>query len=187
MSDCCNEVIVTQVSLAVVTETDSPNSVVVEETSSAIVQNTLSEAVVHSTNSTPSITVSQVGVQGPPGPPGTGGYSEVVAGEDISVYQVIVIGSDGLAYIADPTDINDFGLTLGVAIQSASASGTLQYVSTGTISGGSWVEGAKYFVGPNGSLSTTPRAVSAQWLQFIGVGKTSNSFNIALGQPVRTG
>ena len=120
MSDCCNEVIVTQVSLAVVTETESPNSVVVEELSAALVQNSLSEAVVHSTSSTPSITVSQVGVQGPPGPPGTGGYSEVVAGESISVYQVIVIGSDGLAYIADPTDVNDFGLTLGVATQSAS-------------------------------------------------------------------
>lgn len=187
MSDCCNEVVVTQVSLATVTETSSPTSITVEERSTTTVENDVTEAIVSSVNSAPSVTVSQVGTQGPPGPPGTGGYSEVVAGEDISAYQVIVIGSDGLAYIADPTDINDFALTLGVAIQSASASGTLQYVSTGTISGGSWVEGERYFVGLNGSLSTTPRAIGAQWLQFIGVGKTSNSFNITMGQPVRTG
>jgi len=187
MSDCCNEIIVDQVSLATVVETASPASVVVETSSTILVENSLTEAIVQNTYSTPTVTVSQVGVQGPPGPPGTGGYSTVVAGEDISVYQVIAIGSDGLAYIADPTNVDDLGQVLGVAIQSASASGTLQYVSTGTILGGSWSEGEKYFVGLNGSLSTTPRAVGAQWLQFIGVGKTSNSFNIALGQPVRIG
>ena len=49
------------------------------------------------------------------------------------------------------------------------------------------MEYREYAKALNGSLSTTPRAVGAQWLQFIGVGKTSNSFNIALRQPVRIG
>lgn len=188
MSECCNEVVVNQVSQAIVVETSAPYWVNTETTSTATVSNLLSEVEVSNTQPLPSqVLVSQVGVQGIPGPPGTGGYSEAIAGENISIYQIIVSGSDGKAYIADPTNINDLGLVLGVAISSATTNTTVQYVSTGTINGGSWSLGAKYFLGLNGLLTTSPISLGSTWLQFMGVGKTSSTFNITLGNPIRIG
>lgn len=188
MTDCCNEVVVEQVSQAVVVQTSSPEQLEIETTSATVVTNQLSNVEVsEATPITSSVTISQVGTQGIPGPPGTGGYSEIEAGESISIYQVIVSGVDGRGYIADPTDLDDIGSVLGVAISSATIGNTVQYVSTGTITGGSWTVGAKYFLGLNGSLSVTPRALGANWLQFIGVGKTATTFNIILGDPVRIG
>lgn len=71
-----------------------------------------------------------------------------------------------------------------MAIQSATANNTLQYVSTGTISGGSWTPGVRYFIGASGSLTTSPRPIGSVWSQYIGTGRTSTSLDVNLGIPI---
>lgn len=171
----------------IVTITQVSRAIIVEEDNTTNIVTSLNPSVVVVEGSSPSITISGIGIQGPSGPPGTGGYSEAIAGTSISVYQVIVQGNDGKAYVADPTNISHVGKVLGVAIQSATNNNSLQYVSTGTINGGSWTPGTLYFVGVSGILSSSPIAVGARWSQFIGTGKSSTSFNVGLGIPVVVG
>jgi len=171
----------------IVTITQVSRAVIVEEDNTSYIVSRYNPSVIIVEESTPTITISGIGIQGPSGPPGTGGYSETTAGESISVYQVIVQGVDGKAYIADPTNASHAGKVLGVAIQSATSNNSLQYIATGTINGGSWTPGTLYFIGLSGSLSSSPRAIGARWSQFIGTGKTSTSFNVGLGIPMVVG
>lgn len=148
-----------------------------EESDTTVVVTTSTNSVTVEKQPSPSVTVSPVGLQGPPGPPGTSGYSEGVAGETISVYKVIAITGSSII-VADPTNLNHAGKVVGIAIQSANSGSALQYVQIGTILGGSWTPGTVYHLGLAGNLSTTPRAVGAVFQQAMGVGQTSSSFSI---------
>lgn len=156
---------------------------ITEESEVQVVVTTQTSNVVAETSASPTVTVSPVGLVGPPGPPGTNGYSEAIAGETISVYQVLAISGSAVV-VADPTNINHVGKVVGVAIQSASPSSTIQYVQIGTILGGSWSPGTRYYLGLAGSLATNPQALGAVFQQALGVGLTTTSFSIIPSPPL---
>ena len=169
-------------SKSIVIKTSSSTTVEGSETVVTAITSSTPAALIEKTSQS-SITVSPVGQVGPPGPPGNSGYSEGVAGATISVYQVLAISGDQVVP-ADPTNLAHAGRVIGVAIQSAIAGSTVQYVKIGTILGGSWTPEALYYLGLGGNLSTTPRATGAVFQQMIGIGKTSTSFCISLSPPL---
>ncbi len=152
------------------------------ETNQVTVQESSNQVII-SPSSTQSVVVNSQGIQGPPGPPGTGGYSEGVASESISVYQILSSIGSSLS-VADPTDMSHIGKVIGIAIQSVSGGATVRYVQTGTISGGSWIAGSRYYLGLDGSLSTTPQAVGRVFQQFIGIATSMDTLVVNMSPPI---
>lgn len=148
----------------------NPSTTITVEGSSVLVES----------QSASSVTVSQVGVQGPAAYVSGG---EGIAGEVVSVYQAVVfIG--GLAYKADPTNAAHAGKVVGMAVNSATIGQTVKYVSNGEVLHGTWVSGSLYHVGLSGNLSNTPKASGAAWQQLIGFAKTADSICINLASPI---
>lgn len=126
------------------------------------------------------------GIQGPPGPSGGGEFQalKIVAGENISGHKALVsIG--GLAYHADPTNIDHLNAVIGVANSSVTAGDEVQYLVFGGTSAASFIADSTYYVGADGMLSTDPAAPGAVWIQKIGRAKNSTTLLVELGPAIK--
>jgi hypothetical protein len=119
-----------------------------------------------------------IGTQGPPGPPGTGAFFQVIAGEDITAFTVVVI-VNGLLYQADPTNAAYGPLVAGIATIGGIAGQSINVVQEGEIDGMTGlVTDARYYAGTNGALSTSPTVMSFAWRRSMGVAKSTTQFII---------
>ncbi|MBX9669379.1 MAG: hypothetical protein K2X93_17270 [Candidatus Obscuribacterales bacterium] len=107
------------------------------------------------------------------------------AGETISAHKVLVL-VDGELFHADPTDIAHIGLIVGVSVSAANIGEEVRYLQAGELTGGSFAEGERYYVGLAGALSTTPLAVGAVWRKFIGVSKSTTVLVMSPGPTFKT-
>jgi hypothetical protein len=94
-----------------------------------------------------------------------GGFSNPVvttmtAAQTIGAYQVVAVHGDGLAYLADSSNLADSSQTIGLAITSAINPGdTLQVQQVGFLSnlGWNWSSiGVTLYLGLGGTLTTNP-------------------------------
>lgn len=113
--------------------------------------------------------VTQTILQGPKGEKGDSGVStyEVIAGEVLSGNRVVYIQS-GKAYYYDPSDAALYGRTLGITMTSAVVDATVSIAMVGVMN---WTaapltDGALYYVGANGQLTTNPTGLTV--LQRVG-------------------
>lgn len=186
--DCCHEITVVQtVNQITVIEQPSHQIIVSEVVEGTTTEQTVTQIIVNAAPPT-QIIIQEPGPKGDPGTPGTGGgggstTETAIAGETISVYSAIVV-IDGLAYKADPTNIEHVNRVVGVAIQSATSGNSINYRSIGDVSGGSVNDNANYFVGANGQLSTLPVQENFVWHQRIGIGKTESVLAVLIGPAI---
>jgi hypothetical protein len=155
--------VITEVSQAQVTVNAQP--VTISETVHSV-------TVVESSNEI-SIAYGSPGAQGPQGAPGSGATNSITAGENLSGHRIIAI-LNNLAYLADPTNLSHGLVTIGVVRDAVSVGNTAIYYLTGEVSGGAFTANTDYFVGLNGTLSTTPRAPGATWMKRIGTAISSS-------------
>ena len=127
--------------------------------------------------------VGPVGPQGPQGVPGAGNSFPGICGGQISSGCVVVL-SDGLLYRADPTNLAHAPLVAGISSQSGNIGDTITVISAGDLDGESLTQGSRYYVGLNGSLSTTPIAVGAMWVQAVGIAQTNSMLLVKLNPSV---
>jgi hypothetical protein len=120
------------------------------------------------------------GLPGPQGAPGSTSGAAGVCGEDISIYQVLVL-DNGLLYKADTSNPLHASLVVGVSTQSGLTGSTINYSSVGKINGGSFIIG-KNFAGPSGSLTTI--VPTTGWLKLIGLGESSSTFIVDMGPSI---
>lgn len=168
---------------------DEPVRVIVREKviAKATVIGDVNPKVSVNLNAPPKATIGVV-KQGPPGPEGPSGIGTAtfIAGETLGVLSVVV-SLGGKLYKADPTNSNHLGKVVGVTLQSVSLNDTCKVAIIGTIVDGTWTSGATYWVGLNGTLSVTPRAVGASWFQKIGIAHTTGIFVVDKGVPIIIG
>lgn len=102
-----------------------------------------------------------------------------IAGQNISVGQVVTVGPDGKAYIYDINNENHALLTTGIATQSAVQNGSISVVMDGTVtvSGMNWAPGTVYYIGANGFPSLQPPS-GPGILRVIGTGLSSSSMKL---------
>lgn len=122
------------------------------------------------------------GPQGPPGPSGSGG-GQASAGETISGHTLVVM-INGLLYEADPTNAAHGPLVVGVASQSGTTGALINFTQVGVVTGGSFVQGQRYFAGLNGVLSTSPQAPGAVWMKSIGLAEDSTDLIVNMGPTI---
>lgn len=127
--------------------------------------------------------VATTGYQGIPGAAGAGATISIVTGEAISAYQVVAM-VNGLGYIADPTDINHANSIIGLATQSGILGDSIVVAPIGTVSGGSFVANAIYYVGLTGTLNTTQLPIGAVWTKLIGIGESASKVIINMGETI---
>jgi hypothetical protein len=130
--------------------------------------------------STDNFRVATVGYQGPAG---TGSYISVACGETISAYQAVAL-INGLAYIADPTDLTHANRVIGLATQSGNSGDIIRVAQQGVVSSGSFVTNSVYYINTNGNLTTTQLPVGAVWTKLMGVGKSDSVVIINMGETV---
>lgn len=105
-----------------------------------------------------------------------------IAGEPISSGNVIMINNN-LAFKYDPSNVNNYGKAIGIAIEAVLTSSPVIIVLSGEIyiSGWGLSQDAYYFAGSAGSLATT--ASSSGLLNTIGIAKDSNTLIIDIDEP----
>ena len=109
------------------------------------------------------------GRTGDTGPPGPSSSIVVVAGENINIFHAIIVGADGKAYHADPTDVNQVGKIIGVAIQSVLAGASFIIQNGSSVYGMvGLTPGSDYYVGSKGILSLNQTFTGAVWMQYLG-------------------
>lgn len=120
-----------------------------------------------------------------PGPTGVAGSTAYVltAGEVITAYRAVVLLGDML-YLADPTDLSHVGHFVGVARNSALVGEEVAVMYVGPLTGGSFTQDARYYLGLGGILSTSPTAVGALWRLFLGTAKDSSTLILTPGPPI---
>jgi hypothetical protein len=124
------------------------------------------------------IQVVSVGAQGPQGPPGpegpagSGATITAICGTSITA-GIAVCLVNGLLYPADPTNVDVNSLYVGVSTESGSESDTITVAQLGSVTTSGLTEGDRYFVGLDGVLSTTPVAMGAEWMRYIGTAQST--------------
>lgn len=118
--------------------------------------------------------ILNIGTQGPSGPAGSGSEITGICGANISIGTACVL-VDGLLYPADPTNLSQSGLYVGVALTSGTTSQSITVAQLGTVSTSGLSAGSRYFVGLLGILSTTPIAVGANWMRYVGTAQSSSA------------
>lgn len=133
------------------------------------------------------VSVGAQGPAGPPGPPGpSGGALSAIASIDLETLgnAVVVLDSGELA-LADPTNVAHATLLLGVNVTTGLATTSVDYITEGEIIGLSGLSrGSLYFLGLNGTLSTSPEAAGATWLRALGNANSATSFVLDKQFPV---
>lgn len=119
------------------------------------------------------IQVITVGGQGPQGPPGQSSLITGVCGVDIAA-GTVVISSSGMIFPADPTMAADAPLVVGISIEAKLTGQMISIAQLGEVALEGLAQGARYFVGSGGALSTTPLAFGASWMRYIGTALSSN-------------
>lgn len=134
--------------------------------------------------------VISLGIIGPPGPQGPAGPPaaalQAPAGSNLNTLgTVIVLNTSGELIPADPTNINHATLLLGMSISTGSIGDTIQYLTVGEIAGMTGLTtGQSYWLGLNGSLSTSYLAAGATWFRFLGNAQSTTSFILDKQPPV---
>lgn len=105
--------------------------------------------------------------------------SRITAGETISGHMLLV-SIDGLAYLADPTDLTHADAIIGVSKTAAGSGSAIEYIPFGDVAAGSFTQNQTYFAGLNGTLSTSPIAVGAAWMAKVGYAKSSTVLNVQI-------
>ncbi len=84
----------------------------------------------------------------------------MTAAQTIGAYQVVAVHADGLAYLANSSNLADSSQTVGLAITSAINPGnTLQVQQVGFLSNLGWnwpTPGKTLYLGLGGTLTTNP-------------------------------
>jgi hypothetical protein len=118
--------------------------------------------------------ILDVGTQGPAGPAGSGSEITGTCGITIAAGKACVL-VDGLLYPADPTDVSQAGLYVGVSLTGGTMGQTITVAQLGVATTSGLIAGDRYFVGPSGALSTNPIAVNATWMRYIGTAQSSST------------
>lgn len=121
------------------------------------------------------------GIQGPAGP--SGSTLEAIAGVDISIGTIVSL-RDGSLFPTDPTSSADVLLMAGLAVTANTEGNLVQYVFVGECNSLSGLTPGPYWVGLNGSLSTTVEVEGAAWLRFMGIARSTTQFVSLPGSPV---
>lgn len=117
------------------------------------------------------VQVVSVAQQGPPGPPGTGSLLLATCGTNISI-GICVVLIDGQIFPGDPTNPSHAPLFIGVSTESGLTNQTIHVAQLGSITLSGLSE-TRYFIGLNGTLSTSPVAMDATWMRYIGTAESA--------------
>lgn len=105
------------------------------------------------------------------------------AGENISLHQVVIIGTDGLVYNADSSDLSHMDKVIGITTSNQITGGLIPVVTVGTIDGFTSLNtGIEYFVSSSGALTNIPP--STGFTQIIGTAINSTTFLVDLKIPI---
>jgi hypothetical protein len=124
------------------------------------------------------ITVQEVGTQGPKGDQGDSGQTyQATAGETLSGNRVVYI-EGGKAYYFDPSNTALYGRTLGITTGAALVDETVNVQMGGVMdwTGTALTPGALYYAGPSGQLTTNADGLTV--LQSVGHAIASNKLKI---------
>lgn len=150
-----------------------------------IIVQVIDESAVIEINSSDIVTIDIAGTQGPAGPGGVNITNSAIAGMTISSYHAVVL-LNGLLYHADNSTISHANYVVGVSAQSGVSGNSIQYQCAGELSGGSFIQNTRYFVGLDGNLtSSIPQ--SPNWLKSIAIAKDNSTLVINLGQTILRG
>ena len=87
--------------------------------------------------------------------------------------------------IADPTNVTHASLLLGMTVTTGLMGDTVDYITEGEIIDLSGLStGDLYFIGLNGTLSTSPMAGGATWARALGNANSTTSFILDKQFPV---
>jgi len=128
-------------------------------------------------------TIISVGTQGPPGPPGTGTTLTANTGASLAAFTVVVMVA-GVLIAADPTNASHAPLFAGITLTSAAMGAPVNYIPLGQVDGISGLSQVRYYVGLNGSISTSVTAPGAVWQKSLGYGKSSSSLILMPGPSI---
>lgn len=128
---------------------------------------------------------TQVATVGTQGTWGAAGGTSFVAGERIAAQKLVALFYGLVAVVADPIHIAHAGLVVGMARTSAGIGETVVVDRVGEIDWrGAALTPGTYFVGLNGTLSTTTPP-GAKFAQIAGQALDASTFVLNLGTPVR--
>jgi|SRR5579872_1198799 len=136
------------------------------------------------------VTVGAQGPAGPPGPPGPPAAALIApAGVDLlTVGTVVVLTTAGTLILADPTNMAHATLLLGMTVSTGRMGANIEYLIVGEITGLSTLTvGQDYWLGLNGTLSTSYEAPGATWFRYLGNAESSTKFILDKQTPITIG
>jgi Uncharacterized conserved protein (DUF2190) len=112
----------------------------------------------------------------------------MTAAETINAYQMVSVHSDGLAYLADVTDLADTSQTIGMAITSATTGNpiTVQQVGFMLNAGWNWITpGQTLYLGTTGTITTiVPSSPGSAFELPVGTVISNTKVELQLGLPI---
>ena len=124
-----------------------------------------------------------------PGTTSSAIVTTLTAEEVINAFQVVSVHSDGGAYLADVTDLQDTSQTIGIAITSAVNPGDpVQVQQLGFLSNLGWnwtTPGQTLYLSTGGSMTTTvPQSPAAAFELPIGTVLSNTQIEVQIGLPI---
>ncbi|TVM31153.1 hypothetical protein [Oceanidesulfovibrio marinus] len=107
-----------------------------------------------------------------------------VAGQDIGGHRVVVVGTDGLAYIADKDTPAHAAAVLGLSLGAVSSGAEMSIRTNGEseMSGWTWTPQAPVFLGPNGTLIQAPPTTG--FILAVGFATAPTKIWVRIGVPI---
>jgi hypothetical protein len=108
-----------------------------------------------------------------------------VAGENITMGQIVYIGLDGHAFIADNTNINCMDVIAGIATKDAIMGTSVQVAKFGKISASTGlVAGKHYFLGTAGTVTNVCPLASGSFICGIGAAVDNTTMLLQIGESI---
>jgi hypothetical protein len=107
----------------------------------------------------------------------------LIAGENINGHRAVIVGSDGLAYLADSTDITHAGKVVGISTGAVTTGFEVNIQIAGKLTNPGWglTPNSNYFFNSNGVLTAT---MPTGFVQIVGVAQDSDTLIVNINLPI---
>ena len=116
-------------------------------------------------------------------PYGNGTSILATAGEDITYGKLVMLSTNGLLYLNQPANTNNYQRAVGFSMAGVAANQTLRVLITGIIADPAWnlIPGAIYYASPNGGITSIIPTSGIS--QMVGIATDQYTLVVELKQP----